>query len=88
MNILKPFKNRQKEILRVEKVKVSRAVFESEEIQRADITLMVEGDNILKLEMTPDALHSLITQASATYYALRPALGRGGGMADWRGMDE
>lgn len=87
MNILKPFKNRQKEVLRVQKAKASRAIFESEEVQRIDVTLLVEGDNLLKLEFTAETARALIQQMSASYEAMRPPLRHNTSAADWMGME-
>jgi hypothetical protein len=87
MNILRPFKNRQKEILRVEKVKISRAVFEDSDSQRIDVKLKVEGDNILLLECSPDVARDIILQMTASYEAIRPTLATGRYQSTWQGMD-
>jgi hypothetical protein len=87
LNRLKLF-GRNKETLRVEKVKITRAVFEGPDTVRVDITLKVEGNNILQLECSPDVLRDIILQGGNAYDAIRPPLATGRYQATWQGMDE
>lgn len=62
------------EPIRVRKIRASRAVFESEEIQRIDIELILDGDIKVRLEMNPQLAHSFIQQLTNAYLACNPPL--------------
>jgi len=62
------------EPVRVRKVHASRAVFESEEIQRVDIELTLDYDIKVRLELNPRLTQQLIVQLTNAYLAINPPL--------------
>ena len=69
--------------IRVKKVEASRAVFESEDVQRIDVRVTDEAGNHLTLEMRPDDVRKLIVELTTAYQAIRPALPGSGYGQHW-----
>jgi hypothetical protein len=74
------------EPVRVRKIRAGRAVFESEEIQRIDIELILDNDIKIRLEMHPQLAHKLISQLTAAYIAINPPIRNYGGGVPFDGQ--
>lgn len=85
-NILSRIVNRR-EPIRIRRIRASRAVFESEEIQRIDIDidLDLDGTTKIRLEMHPQLAHKLITQLTTAYVAINPPIRNYGGGVPYDG---
>lgn len=78
---------RSRDTAKVTKVVASRAVFESQDIQRVDVRFRNDDGDELTLEFHPDIVPNLILELSTAYEAIRPPLrGTGGHAAGWNGM--
>lgn len=58
----------------IRKASAARAVFESQDISRIDLTLITTEGDKLKLELHPDAAYNLIQSMTIAYEAIRPPM--------------
>ena len=65
---------RGKDSVKVKSIKASRAVYESEEIQRVEMTLVTEFGDKVTFEMTPQQCHRLVTDLTNAYEAIFPPI--------------
>lgn len=72
--------------LPVKNIVSSRAVYQSEEIQRVELKLTLESGDTLILEMTPLLCRKTIEELKIAYLAINPPLTGGQGAAGWQGM--
>ena len=77
---------RERDSLRVKKVRASRAVYQSEDIQNVEIRLMTEEGQILDLILSSRSAATLHTELGTALEAIYPRLSRGSGYATWDGM--
>lgn len=68
------FRRYLRDTIRVRKIKASRAVFESEEIQRVDVDIDLDYSEKIRLEMTPQQTYKLITELMSAYHAICPPI--------------
>lgn len=61
---------------RVREVIASRALYESEEIQRVEVKLELETGDKLTIELLPRQAHKLIVQMTSAYEAIHPQIPR------------
>lgn len=67
---------RGKDSVKVKSIKASRAVYESEEIQRVEMTLVTEFGDKVTFEMTPQQCHSLLSNLIVSYESIFPPIPR------------
>ena len=63
----------------VKRIRASRAVFLSEEVQRIDITIELDYGDKIRLEMHPQLAHKLIAELTSAYLAINPPIRNYGG---------
>jgi len=66
--------SRGRDSLKVKSIRGSRAVYESEEIQRVELKLETELGDKVTLEMTPQQCHRLVTDLTNAYEAIFPPI--------------
>lgn len=65
----------------------SRAVYQSEEIQRVELHIQTTDGDKLILEMTPQLARKIIVEMRSAYLAINPPLTGGNNAAGWMGME-
>lgn len=79
---------KERESLRVKKIKASRAVFIDLDHQEIEITFQTEEGDILTLQLPTRLAHVLISEATSAYLAINPPLRTGSDYATWDGMND
>lgn len=80
---------KERQSLRIKKVKASRAVFMNDQgTQEIEVTVLTEDGEKLTLQMPPQLAHVLVREVGAAYEAINPPIhqGWGQGAAQWDGM--
>ncbi len=79
---------KERENLRVKKIRASRAVIAlHEEVVECTISMITEDDERLDLVIPDKWLPFLIQDLTMTYEAIHPPLRSGSRQATWQGMD-
>lgn len=69
--------------VRVHKIESSRAIYESQDVQRIDIRLTTDEGDKLTLELTDRHAFDLIRQLTTSYQAIHPSLPSSGYGQHW-----
>lgn len=78
---------RNRESLRIKKVRASRAVFINQDVQEVEINLITEDGERLDLQLPSRLVPGLIQGLSIAYTAINPPLRSGDWQSSWQGME-
>lgn len=79
---------KERQSLRIQKVKASRAVFINQDVQEVEISLITEDGERLDLQLPSRLAPKLIQEMMLSYQAIHPPIQTGGFQATWQGMDD
>jgi 23S rRNA U2552 (ribose-2'-O)-methylase RlmE/FtsJ len=72
----------------VDAISAARAVYISPDVQRIDLTVVLEGGHTLILDLHTEQAGRIIKELSDAYEAIHPRLTTGFSAASWRGMSD
>lgn len=79
---------KNRDSLRIKKLRASRAVFVNTDVQEVELSLMTDDNERLDLQIPDRLLGPLIQQLTISYNAIHPPINsQGSYQATWQGMD-
>lgn len=78
---------KERQSLRIRRAKAARALYmDGPGTEEVEITLLTENNELLTLQLPPQAVHQLVNELTDAYEAVCPPLTSGRGFARWEGM--